>query len=293
MENELYHHGIKGMKWGIRRFQNKDGSLTKAGKKRYDDGDDGSDKSKKTKPEDSWRKKNVKDMSTDELNAAIKRLELEQRYNSLNPKTVSRGKQYVTELFEKGVLPGVTNAGRKLIDEALVKVGEKALGFDKEQTKDTLDALRKEAETVKLNREKMQNQDWIDRFKKSQADAKAEESAKKSAQEEAKKAATAKSEASDNDATRTSQTSNTKTTKTSNKVEKVTGEVEGEGTSRFTGWQSDKNTKTYDVNFTKSTVSEARNSTTTAIGKSVVTGLLESKALQLPGPSNSLEDKRR
>lgn len=32
---ELYHHGIKGMKWGIRRFQNKDGSLTKAGKKRY------------------------------------------------------------------------------------------------------------------------------------------------------------------------------------------------------------------------------------------------------------------
>lgn len=34
---ELYHHGIKGMKWGVRRFQNKDGSLTPAGKKRYDD----------------------------------------------------------------------------------------------------------------------------------------------------------------------------------------------------------------------------------------------------------------
>lgn len=33
--SELYHHGILGMKWGIRRFQNKDGSLTKAGKKRY------------------------------------------------------------------------------------------------------------------------------------------------------------------------------------------------------------------------------------------------------------------
>lgn len=32
--NELYHHGIKGMKWGIRRYQNKDGSLTDAGKKR-------------------------------------------------------------------------------------------------------------------------------------------------------------------------------------------------------------------------------------------------------------------
>lgn len=34
---ELYHHGIKGQKWGVRRFQNKDGSLTKAGLKRYSD----------------------------------------------------------------------------------------------------------------------------------------------------------------------------------------------------------------------------------------------------------------
>lgn len=33
--NELYHNGIKGQKWGIRRFQNLDGSLTPEGKKRY------------------------------------------------------------------------------------------------------------------------------------------------------------------------------------------------------------------------------------------------------------------
>ena len=33
--SELYHYGVKGQKWGVRRYQNKDGTLTTAGKKRY------------------------------------------------------------------------------------------------------------------------------------------------------------------------------------------------------------------------------------------------------------------
>lgn len=34
-EYELWHYGVKGMKWGVRRFQKKDGTLTSAGKKKY------------------------------------------------------------------------------------------------------------------------------------------------------------------------------------------------------------------------------------------------------------------
>lgn len=51
MNNERYlvHHGILGQKWGVRRYQNEDGSLTAAGKKRYDTGHTSSSASNSSK----------------------------------------------------------------------------------------------------------------------------------------------------------------------------------------------------------------------------------------------------
>ena len=86
--DELYHWGVKGMKWGVRRYQNKDGTLTAKGKKRYAMSED-------AKTASELKKKKVSEMSNAELRKLNERTRLEQEYSKLNPGAIRKGWKFV------------------------------------------------------------------------------------------------------------------------------------------------------------------------------------------------------
>lgn len=165
MENELTHWGIKGMKWGVRRYQNKDGTLTPAGKKRYDQ------EMAKLKAEEKVAKNklrtqaklnkleekrkevealksgkpqqktaqpvktqsSVKDLSDDELRKVVNRMLLEQQYNKMKPEQVSTGQKFVNKVMKDVVAPAATEVGRNVLKDAMTKAVKSA----------TADAIKK------------------------------------------------------------------------------------------------------------------------------------------------------
>ena len=89
---ELYHHGIKDMKWGVRRYQNKDGSLTAAGRKRY--GLPSEAEERRIRKNNSRIKADLSRMSDKELTDAVvkgsKQNKYAQQQGYMSIKTVSK-----------------------------------------------------------------------------------------------------------------------------------------------------------------------------------------------------------
>lgn len=114
MLNEFSHFGIKGMKWGRRRYQNKDGSLTEAGKKRYD------------YPHQSERKA----MSNDEMRKAIERRKLELEYDKYFPQKKSLGERFTKSLSKDVLVPETISIGRSLLRGVVNETLRETTGVD-------------------------------------------------------------------------------------------------------------------------------------------------------------------
>lgn len=131
-QNELYHHGIFGQKWGVRRYQNKDGTLTPAGKKRaaklrneynqLTEGQRAHDVSEQerrnTLPD--YQNGFKTNLSDEDINRVINRINLEKRYfealNSLQPKVEKQADSFIKKT--------VKDAGSTLMSSAMKALGE-------------------------------------------------------------------------------------------------------------------------------------------------------------------------
>ena len=124
----LAHFGIKGMRWGVRRFQNEDGSLTNAGRNRYGEGLEGKKVGFGNKLNDrdsrNWDKKDAGKLSKKELSRRIANLRKEEIYiNAVENSRYNRpeARRRVAKKIAKYALISAAVAGA--VGASLVGVG--------------------------------------------------------------------------------------------------------------------------------------------------------------------------
>lgn len=135
--NELYHHGILGQRWGIRRFQEKNGDLTPAGKKRYGNGNFGG----KMHPSKGIDRKEVKQLVKD--------------YNKVNgthfkygPDTIVKKGQYTYDYKGRRIKTGQEVSSQNKFVDKYSRTGAKPFTLKKQRTIEELqeELTRKELE---------------------------------------------------------------------------------------------------------------------------------------------------
>lgn len=115
--NELAHYGVLGMKWGVRRYQNKDGTLTPEGRRR----------SQKNKSTSTATKKEPISMA--ELRDRVERLRLEKELKNLTAEELNRGKSKTKKILENVGTTVLTTAltGAALYGLKTVLSGDKTI----------------------------------------------------------------------------------------------------------------------------------------------------------------------
>lgn len=174
-EDELYHYGRKGMKWGQHIF----GKEARVARKRKRALKKARVQKAKQKKISEQRRKDfeagkikLKDMTVDELREYRNKLALQNEVadlkNARNSKTMSAGKTIVTDFMTKAVKAGLEEAGKQLIRDKVVDMGKKALGLSGKDTDGAFEALKKEVETLELNKRKTVVEDFYENRAKKQ-----------------------------------------------------------------------------------------------------------------------------